>query len=148
MSTQTRKRKRRIWTKRRLKLAKPVKGSADRGVSLRLISECDHRLAVVKEMRRRLEQLKDDAGLDSIQQEWLAARAVFMVARIESLEVAATEGSDDFEWGAYLQAVNCLSGVLGKLGIDRKLIDQSATLEEYVESKMSKREKRKAKQVR
>jgi hypothetical protein len=80
-------RKRRLWSKNKLRMPKPGKGLSDKGFTLRLISEGDGRFAVVKELTRLLQQLKEDAALVSVQQEVLAVRAVFLVAYLESLGV-------------------------------------------------------------
>lgn len=76
------KRKRRLWSKRKLQMPRPTKPTHDKkGLSLRLITEADSRFAVVKEMRRRIDQLIMDAGLTTIQQEWLANLVVRCVVR-------------------------------------------------------------------
>ena len=137
------KRKRRIWGKTKPRMPKPGRKDAD-SFALRLISEADSRYAVVKEMKRRLERLIDDAGLTSIQQEWLAARAVFLVARCESQEVASMEGKKIDE-GGYVQTVNALSGLLNKIGLDKKTKQLLTTLEEYAAEKDSKPNKKRKK---
>jgi hypothetical protein len=76
------KRKRRLWPKRKLQMPRPKKPAHDKkGSTLRLITEADSRFAVVKEMRRRFDQLIIDAGLTTIQQEWLANLVARSVVR-------------------------------------------------------------------
>jgi hypothetical protein len=58
----------------------PVKAKRDKGFSLRSIEEADSRYAVVKTMRNRLKQLKEDVNTDTVAKEWLAGRAVFLLA--------------------------------------------------------------------
>ena len=105
----------RLYPKRKPRMAVPISARKDRGFSLRQISEADSRYAVVKEMRKRLEQLKEDCGVDSIQKEWLCGRAVVLLAYLESQEVDALEGKQ-IDWRQYLSAVKAFGDVLVKLG--------------------------------
>lgn len=141
------KRRLRLYSKRRPKFPNPVNGKKDRksGFSLRLIEEADSRFSVVKTIKRRLEQLIEDAGCDSIQKEILAGRAVFMAARLESMEVEAIEGTE-IDWGSYVQACNCLNGVLTKLGLDKHLGHEVIKLEQYVAGKAETKDGRHAKE--
>lgn len=128
-----RRHKTRLYGKNRLSMPKPKKKSKGR-FELRLIDEADSRFTVVKEMRNRIQQLIDDAALTSVQQHWLAARAVFIVGFLESLEVAAMEGTE-IEWGSYVQATNALSGILKSLGLAKKLKKEVDSLESYLRRK-------------
>jgi hypothetical protein len=130
----TKERKPRLWGKRRLKMPRPVSAKKDRGFSLRQITEADSRYAVVKTMRQRLEQLKEDAGVDTVSKEWLAARAVFLVSYLESQEVNALEGKE-INWQRYIQATKALSDVLNKLGIQKDLARGVQRLETYISGK-------------
>jgi len=130
----TKKRKTRLWGKKRLKMPRPVSANRDKGFSLRLITEADSRYSVVKTMRQRLEQLKEDAGVDTAAKEWLAARAVFLVGYLESEEVNALEGKD-INWQRYIQATKALSDVLNKLGIHKDLTRGVQRLESYISGK-------------
>lgn len=133
----TKTRKPRLWSKRRVKLPKPVSAKKDKGFSLRLIGEADSRYAVVKAMRSRLEQLKADANVDSIQKEWLCGRAVFLVGYLESQEVEALEGTE-IDWRRYLMATRALTDVLNKLGLDRELRSAQRLADYIAENKKSK----------
>jgi len=146
MKSKTKKRLR-LYGKQKPRLPKPVNAKKDRrsGFSLRLIQEADSRFSVVKTIKRRLEQLIEDAGCDSIQKEILAGRAVFMAARLESMEVEALEGVE-IDWGSYVQACNCLNGVLTKLGLDKHLGHEVIKLEQYVAGKTEKHDGRHAKE--
>ncbi len=84
--------------------------------ALRTINTADKRFAVVKELHARLEQLKEDAGVTTLQREWLAARACFLVARIESLEYDSVTGTA-INWQQYMSTVKCLADVLKRLGL-------------------------------
>lgn len=108
----------RLYSKRKPRMAIPLPAKKDKGFSLRQISEADSRYAVVKEMRKRLEQLKNECGVDSIQKEWLCGRAVVMLAYLESLEVDALEGKP-IDWRQYLGAVKSFGDVLNKLGLEK-----------------------------
>ena len=82
-------------------------------------SEADGRCAVVKEIRRRYGDLKEDAGVDSVQKELLCQRAVFLSVQLETIERKAVEAGS-IEVGTYTQMVNALTGLLKCLGLDRK----------------------------
>lgn len=97
---------------------------------LRTLDNADRRFAIVKELHHRLEQLKEDAGVQTLQREWLAARAVFLVARIESLEFDCVTGKT-INWREYLSATKCLSDVLKSLGLDRER-KTTKRLSEYI----------------
>ena len=112
----------RLYSKRKPRIAIPVPAKKDKGFSLRQISEADSRYAVVKEMRKRLEQLKNECGVDSIQKEWLCGRAVVMLAYLESLEVDALEGKP-IDWRQYLGAVKSFGDVLNKLGLKKDTLE-------------------------
>jgi hypothetical protein len=129
----TKTRKPRLWGKTRLKMPKPVPAKKDKGFSLRLIGEADSRFAVVKAMRRRLEELKRDAGVDTVSKEWLAARAVFLVGYLESQELDALEGKQ-IDWRQYLMATRSLTDVLNRLGLEREA-KSAQRLNEYIEQR-------------
>ncbi len=120
----------RLYGKRIVKLPYPITGKKDKGFRLRQITEADNRFAVVKTMKQRLKQLIEDADITSIQSEWLAARAVFIVGYLESLEVDALDGKQ-IDWTKYLQATRSLTDVLNKLGLD-KVLKSAQRLENYV----------------
>lgn len=90
----------------------------------------DGRSMIVREIRQRYETLKEDCGADSYQKEMLVQRAIFIGLQLETMEVeAATKGI--FDPAVYTQMVNALSGLLNKLGLDRKPA-KAATLQAYV----------------
>jgi hypothetical protein len=113
----------------------------DKGFALRTLEGADQRFAIVKELRRRLEQLKEDAGVQTIQREWMAARAVFIVARCEALEYDAVTGKT-INWREYLMATKALSELLRRLGLDD---EQRSTqrLQDYIVESKSKNGKSK-----
>ena len=83
----------------------------------RFWQQTDQRTATARVMRERYEALKADAGADSVQRDMLVQRAVFIGLQLETMEVrAAEEGVLDM--GVYTQAVNALSGLLSKLGLN------------------------------
>lgn len=132
LQARNKKRKPRLKGKHRQHLPKPVTASKDRGFSLRMIEEADGRLASVKLMRARLSDLMEDSGCDTVQQQWLAARGVFLLSYVETLECQALEGHQ-INWGQYLQAVKALSDVLSKLGLSRDVTRGVQRLQSYVE---------------
>jgi hypothetical protein len=81
--------------------------------------EQDGRYAVAREIRSRVQRLREDAGADSFQKDVLCQRAVFIALQLESMEIAAVE-SGKFDPGSYTQMVNCLVGLLRSLGLERK----------------------------
>jgi hypothetical protein len=91
----------------------------------------DSRLAVVKEIRRRVERLKRDVGCDSYQKELLCERAVFVLCQLETIECSAIGHKKPVDLGCYLQGVNALSGLLNKLGLERK-VQKAGGLKAYL----------------
>lgn len=85
----------------------------------KFLSTADQRLKVIKLIRRRLERLIEEAGCSSIQRELLASEAVFISVQLETMRVNALEGKY-FDAGVYTQMVNCLSGLLAKLGLNKQ----------------------------
>src|SRR4051812_647709 len=82
--------------------------------------EVDGRYALKKEIRDRLQRLTQDAGVDSCQKELLAQEAIFLALQLETMRVNAVTDEAEFDAGSYTQMVNALSGILTKLGLDRK----------------------------
>jgi len=97
----------------------------------RLFSDADGRLAIVREIKRRLAALRRDAAVNSTQKEMLAQRAVFIALRLEAWERDVAEGKpiDD---GKYAQSVNCLLGLLRCLGLAPKHNDKKKSLQQYL----------------
>jgi hypothetical protein len=139
MKTRHKRRKVRLYGKEQPRFPKPRSAKRDKGFSLKTINNADCRFAVVKQMRKRLDQLMDDAGVDTVSKEWLAARAVFLVGYLESLEVDAFEGKE-IDWKRYMQAVKSLSDVLSKLGLDRAA-KSAARLHDYLNGNGSRRKR-------
>jgi hypothetical protein len=99
----------------------------------KFLDDADGRPHVIRVLRNRLEQLKDDAGVDSYQKDLLAQRAIFIAAKLETMEVEAmTKNHIDF--GSYTQATNCLLGLLKSLGLQRKA-KEVMNLKSYIRSK-------------
>lgn len=84
----------------------------------------------VREIKKRLTRLMEDVGADSYQKELLVRRAIFISVQLETMEVNAAEGGM-FDMGCYTQAVNALSGLLTKLGLDRKA-QEVIDLQDYI----------------
>lgn len=98
--------------------------------------ECDGRIAVVKEIRRRVELLKTDTASDSYQKDILCERAVFICCQLETQERAAIE-KGEFDAGRYTQMANALVGLLRSLGLERKA--KRLDVREYIKQKEGKR---------
>lgn len=96
----------------------------------RFWESADGRCGVIKELRRRYDELLADAGADSIQKRILCQRAIFLTVQIETMEITAAE-QGDFDAGVYTQAVNALSGLLSKLGLHKRAAE-TPTLDAYV----------------
>jgi hypothetical protein len=96
--------------------------------------EQDNRVAVVKEIRRRVETLKRDTGADSYQKQLLCERAIFVAIQLETMECDALAGKGRLDAGLYCQAVNTLSGLLAKLGLERK-VQQAGDLKAFLKER-------------
>ncbi len=92
----------------------------------------DHRTGLVKAIRRRYEELKEDCCADSVQKDMLVQRAVFLAIQLESMEVTAAE-TGQLDLGFYTQATNALSGLLTKLGLEKQF-EQTLDLQEYIKN--------------
>ncbi|MFT3784339.1 MAG: hypothetical protein QM790_20205 [Nibricoccus sp.] len=82
-------------------------------------SDADGRVALVKEIKRRVDTLQDHAGADSYQKKLLCQRAAFIAIQLETLERAAAEGSG-IDVGVYSQLNNTLLGLLKALGLEKQ----------------------------
>ena len=92
--------------------------------------DADLRSITYKAVSKKYEALKRDAGVDCIQKEMLAQRAIFLALQIETMEVQCMENGD-FNAAIYTAMVNALSGLLTKLGLEPrkpKTIDVKAYL--------------------
>ena len=94
------------------------------------MEQCDQRQAVVKLIRRHVDQLLEDTGAESFQQELLARRAVFIAVQLETMEANALDG-EAIDLGVYTQGVNALSGLLTKLGL-KKAAKRAVALDSYL----------------
>lgn len=81
--------------------------------------KADNRLAIIKEVRRRLERLKNETGADSYQKEMICEEAVFLALQLETMRTTALEGGE-IDFGSYVQTTNCLQGLLSKLGLEKQ----------------------------
>lgn len=87
----------------------------------RFLDDADTRLHVVRLMRKRVTALMDDAGgHESVQRAMLVKHATFMHIRLESMETEALEGKP-INWGEFTQAINALCGLLGRLGLEKRM---------------------------
>ena len=96
----------------------------------RFLDRADKRQGTIRAIRDRVERLREDAGADSYQKEMLVRRAVFIAVQLETMEVTAAERGP-FDAGVYTQMANALSGLLSKLGLERKA-KKAESLAEYV----------------
>jgi hypothetical protein len=123
----------RLYGKKPPRMPKPVSAKKDKdGFSLRLIDQADHRFAVVKQMKARVDQLLDEAGCETFAKQCLAGRAVFILSYLESTELDALEGKQ-IDWKMYFQSVRSLGDVLAKIGLDKEA-KQTIQLSQYIES--------------
>lgn len=97
----------------------------------------DQRQSAIRLIRKRLERLKEEAGCDSFQKELLAEQAIFIAVQLETMKVNALEGQP-FDAGVYTQMVNCLSGLLSKLGLSKSAV-QVLDLDTYLAKKGAKK---------
>lgn len=103
----------------------------------RLLDMADQRHKVIKLIRRRLSRLVEEAGCDSIQREMLASEATFISVQLETMRVNALEGKS-FDAGVYTAMVNCLSGLLAKLGLNKQAAKVESLSTILAESRRSK----------
>lgn len=94
--------------------------------------DCDGRNSVIKEIRHRCETLKNDSHANSFQKDLLCQRAVFISIHLETMERLAVE-TGKFDAGVYVQATNCLIGLLKSLGLERQA--KKVSLENYIKEK-------------
>jgi hypothetical protein len=99
----------------------------------RFWDEADGRQMMVKEIKRRYEQLREDVGAASYQKDLLAQRAIFISVQLETMEANAVEGKA-FDAGRYTQMVNTLLGLLKALGLER-YIKHAADLRTYLKER-------------
>jgi hypothetical protein len=99
-----------------------------------LFQNADGRYSVVKELRRRLAELQADCGADSMQKRLLCENAIFIAAQLETMRVRASQGHE-INMGAYTQAANALSGMLSKIGLEKKCKAELNELNGYLQSK-------------
>jgi hypothetical protein len=105
----------------------------------RFLSDADNRIAVVRTMKRMIERLKVDAGgNESFQKEMLCQHAVFMHVLLETMETKALEREPSFDIGAFTQAINCLTGLLRNLGLERR-VKQAGGLNAYMAERNGKK---------
>ena len=96
----------------------------------RFWDEVDGRSVIYREINDRINRLMKDAGADSYQKQLIVQEAIFVAVQLETLRVKAAE-TGELDSGSYTQMVNCLSGLLNKLGLDKKAGDV-VTLHEMI----------------
>ncbi|TQE98193.1 MAG: hypothetical protein FKY71_15120 [Spiribacter salinus] len=101
------------------------------------LAKMDTRMALVRELRARLDALANDLGGDlSYQERSLAERAIFVEYILAKQERDLIEGAE-FDQGAWVQSVNALSGLFNRLGLQRRQTDVP-DLASYLASKEGK----------
>lgn len=83
------------------------------------LSQVDGRLSAAKLIKQQISLLMTDTGADTEQKKLLVERAAFIALQLQTMECEALE-SGTLDRGVYTQMCNALSGLLSKLGIDRK----------------------------
>jgi len=96
----------------------------------------DGRLAIVKMIRERYDDLKRDTQADSVQKDLLCRRATFLSLRLEALEISAMK-TGKLNNIIYTKLVTSLVSVLRCLGFDRKA-KKIKSLQDYVNMKTKK----------
>lgn len=102
----------------------------------RFLADADQRQAVVKNIRRQIEQVKEETGCDCFIKETLIEEFIFLATMLATARVNALEGQP-FDAGSYTQSVNALSGLATKLGLKR-VTAMTLDLETYLERKVAK----------
>ena len=102
--------------------------------SPRFWTDCDSRLAVVRNIRSRYHLLREACGGDeSPQRDLLVQRIAFLAILIETSEVTAAEGGY-IDTGVYVQSLNAFTGLLKTVGLDRRIKNVS-DLKSYLEER-------------
>ena len=98
--------------------------------------QADGRCSIIREIRKRCDALKTTVCADTPQKQMLCERAVFLGVQLETMESNAVQAGE-FAPSVYVQAVNCLIGLLKALGLERKAkaIDN---LERYIKEKRNR----------
>jgi len=111
----------------------PAKRNAiERKFRPRFWDQLDGRLAVRKEIKRRYQEIAQDADVDTAMKDLLVQRIVFTSILLESQEIEALD-EGRIQIGSYVQMVNALSGLLSKIGLERKVKDLG--VEQYLREK-------------
>lgn len=103
----------------------------------RFFEQADSRYQAIKLVRERVQALADDVDADSEQKRLLVSRAAFLSILLETMEVKHTTGEEELDVGKWTQAVNALTGLLAKLGIERKV--PAVDLATYLKGKEGRR---------
>lgn len=85
----------------------------------RWLDSADQRQAIVKSIRRRIDQIKEETGCNTLIREMLIEELVFLSVWNASNRLRYLE-TGEYDAGTAIQALNALSGLASKLGIDRK----------------------------
>jgi hypothetical protein len=91
------------------------------------------RISVVKTIRKRYQLLKEHTCADSVQRDLLCQRAAFISVILETQEVEASE-SGNLDLAVYTQGCNALSGLLIRLGLEKR-IKKVSDLQSYLKNK-------------
>ncbi len=100
--------------------------------SLRILDLADHRFAVVKRLKSRIDQLLEESGSTTLAKEIIAARAAHIAAYLESMECDALDGTE-IDYRLYFQATRTLTDVLNKLGLHSE-VRSVEKLQDYLAS--------------
>ena len=103
----------------------------------RLFEHADGRMSVVKELKRRVEELMEDTGADSLQKRILCKRVVFIAVQLETMEITAAEG-EVINAAVYGQLTNTMLGCLRALGLEKQMSKEITDLETYLNGKRTK----------
>ncbi|QDT54475.1 hypothetical protein Pan44_25080 [Caulifigura coniformis] len=98
----------------------------------KFFSDLDSRTVLSQEIRRRRNELIEATGAEeSPQRRLLCDRCVFLSIRIETMEINAANGTEDFQPGPYVCLVNSLVGILKTLGLDQQ-VKAAGSLQDYL----------------
>jgi hypothetical protein len=123
-------------TKRKMRLKGKDRASLPDQFEPHLLIEADGRRSVVKELRRRVKRLMEDCGATSYQQEMLCEEAVYLFAKLETMRVRELRG-ETVDDGVRTQMINCLQGILSKLGLEKHQQTEMTDLDLYIKSKQN-----------
>lgn len=111
--------------------------------TVKLFKHADQRVSIVRHIQKRVKLLQQDCTANTEQKRILVDRAAFLATVCETHECTVAQGGAGcFDVAGYVQAVNSLSALLLRLGLD-KTEKEARRLQGYIKGKQKDIRKRK-----